>query len=126
MLFDVTDTFVSDALPSKPKNDMSCWFETFAVLLVVNVVSVNVKSVPTFEPAPSGLNEKPLEALLAMVVLETVSPVKLVTAVAILMPEFPLPDRVEPLMTTSVIAGVPLNAMPTPPLPTDATFANVR
>jgi acetyl-CoA C-acetyltransferase len=51
-LFDATDTFVSDAFPWNPKNDTSCWFETFAVLFVVNVTSVNEKFVPTFASVP--------------------------------------------------------------------------
>jgi hypothetical protein len=70
--------------------------------------------VPTFEAVPFGLYENPLDALLAIVVLDTVSPVKFGTADAIRMPAFPFVEIVEPVITTSVIAAVLLNATPAP------------
>ena len=96
-----------------------------AVLLVVNVTSVNVKFVPTLVITPLGLYEKPLEALLAMVVLDTVSPVKFGTAVAMRIPAFPLFSMVEFVMTTSVTAAVLLNATPAPWLSFETTFDRV-
>ena len=84
------------------------------VLFVVNVTSVNEKFVPTFASVPFGLYVNPLDALLAIVVLDTVSPVKFGTADAIRIPALPLVEIVEPVITTSVIAAVLLNATPAP------------
>ena len=84
----------SAALPWKPKNEMSCWFATPAVLLFWKVEFDTVKLVLTFDSVPDGLVVIAAELLLFIVQLSMVMPSIEVTNDATRTPK-PLPERFE-------------------------------